>query len=134
MWNKYHFLHLFCYILQCYHWFPHEMMSQKWAPKIHTDDLSLPRSCSASHDWSYHKGNLLQPVRSTTQIWVVMCPQYGTFALFSQTSVVASWNVACFIRLNTCWFTKQCKGKQWGSSHAFSGIYMCIVNCWCISL
>ena len=31
-------------------------------------------------------GNLLQLVRRTTQIWVVTFHQYGTFALFSQTS------------------------------------------------
>ena len=36
--------------------------------------------------WSCCMGNLLQPVRSTTQIWVVTFHQYGTFALFSQTS------------------------------------------------
>ena len=31
-------------------------------------------------------GNLFQPVRSTTQIWVVMRHQYGISALVSQTS------------------------------------------------
>ena len=31
-----------------------------------------PDLCSASDcQWSYHKRNLLQPVRGTTQIWVV---------------------------------------------------------------
>ena len=60
--------------------------SQKQVQKIHTDDVSVPRSCSASDHWLYHKRNLLQPVRSTTQIWVVTCHQYGTFALLSQTS------------------------------------------------
>ena len=40
---------------------------------------------SASH-WSCHVGNLIQPIRSTTRIWVVMRHQYGTFALASQTA------------------------------------------------
>ena len=37
-------------------------------------------------DWSCHEGNLLQPIRSTTQIWVITCYQYGIFAVVSQTS------------------------------------------------
>ena len=40
----------------------------------------------SASDWSCCMGNLLQPVRSTTQIWVLMCHNYGIFALFSQTS------------------------------------------------
>ena len=36
-------------------------------------------------DWSYREGNLFQPIRSTTQIWVVTRYQYG--------------NVGCFLRL-----------------------------------
>ena len=31
-------------------------------------------------------GNLIQPIRRTTQTWVVMCYQYGISALISQTS------------------------------------------------
>ena len=31
-------------------------------------------------DWLCHMGNLIQPIRSTTQIWVVMCHQYGIAA------------------------------------------------------
>ena len=47
-------------------------------------------------DWSYRVGNLLQPIRSTTQIWVVTRHQYGISALVSQTSFggEASGNVA----------------------------------------
>ena len=37
-------------------------------------------------DWSCLVGNLIQPIRSTTQIWVVTRHQYGTSALVSQTS------------------------------------------------
>ena len=37
-------------------------------------------------DWSCHVGNLLQPIRSTTRIWMVTHHQYGISALVSQTS------------------------------------------------
>ena len=36
-------------------------------------------------DWSCHMGNLIQPIRSTTQIWKVMHHQYGISALVSRT-------------------------------------------------
>ena len=72
-------------------------MSGKQAPKFHTDDGSLPDLASAS-DWSCCVGILLQPIRITTQTWVVMFHQYGISALVSQTSpVVASQNVGRFL-------------------------------------
>ena len=37
-------------------------------------------------DWSCRLWNLLQPIRSITQIWVVTRHQYGISALVSQTS------------------------------------------------
>ena len=40
----------------------------------------------SASDWSCRVGNLIQPIRSTTQIWVVMRHQYGISALVSQTS------------------------------------------------
>ena len=40
----------------------------------------------SASDWSYRVGNLIQPIRSTTQLWVVTRHQYGISALFSQTS------------------------------------------------
>ena len=46
------------------------MTSEKRVQKFHTDDW-----------W-----NLLHPIRSTTQIWVVMCHQYVISVLNSQTS------------------------------------------------
>ena len=46
------------------------MTSEKRVQKFHTDDW-----------W-----NLLHPIRSTTQIWVVMCHQYAISVLNSQTS------------------------------------------------
>ena len=52
----------------------------------------------------YAGGNLLHPIRSTTQIRVVIRHQYGISALVSQTSfrgkiLVASQNVGCFLSL-----------------------------------
>ena len=34
-------------------------------------------------DWSCHVGNLIQPIRGTTQMWVVTHHQYGISALVS---------------------------------------------------
>ena len=58
----------------------------------------------SASDESCCKGNLPQPIRSTTQIWVVVCHQYRISALVSQMSFhgqtgVASWSVSCFHRL-----------------------------------
>ena len=44
-----------------------------------------PDFCSAS-DWSCREGDLLQPIRSITEIWVGTRHQYGISALVSQTS------------------------------------------------
>ena len=40
----------------------------------------------SAFDWSCRVGNLIQPIRSTTQIWVVTRHQYGISELVSQTS------------------------------------------------
>ena len=40
----------------------------------------------SASDWSCRVGNLIQPIRSTTQIWVVTRHQYEISALVSQTS------------------------------------------------
>ena len=37
-------------------------------------------------DWFYYARNLLQPIRSTSQIWVVMRHQYGISEVFAQKS------------------------------------------------
>ena len=61
------------------------MTSEKRTQKFHTVDVSLPKS-----GWCFwlvvHAENLLQPIRSTTQIWVVTHRQYGISALVFQTS------------------------------------------------
>ena len=45
-----------------------------------------PQDLDSASDWSYRMGNLIQPIRSTTQISVVTRPQYGISALVSQAS------------------------------------------------
>ena len=40
----------------------------------------------SASDWSYRVGNLIQPISTTTQIWVVTRHQYGISALVSKTS------------------------------------------------
>ena len=62
-----------------HHWFPLEMTSKERAQKFHTDDVSLPKSGNASN-WSCRVANLLQPIRSISQIWVVARHQYGISA------------------------------------------------------
>ena len=44
-----------------------------------------PDRGSAS-DWLNQISHVAQPIKSTTQIWVVTCHRYGTSALVSQTS------------------------------------------------
>ena len=69
-------------ILQRHHWFSREMTSEERAQKFHIDDAHYPDLGSA-FDWFV---NLPQPIRSTTQIWVVTVHQYRIFALVPQTS------------------------------------------------
>ena len=60
------------------------MTSEKWAPKLHSDDASLPRS--GEFLCLNQISNAARPIRSTAQIWVVTSHQYGISALVSQTS------------------------------------------------
>ena len=60
---------------------------------------------SRASDWLNQISHAAQPIKSTTQTWVVTRHQYGISALVPQTSfrgenVVASWNVGCFLRLS----------------------------------
>ena len=69
-------------------------------------------SMGSVSDWSFRVGNLLQPIRGTTQIWVVTRHQCGISALVSQTSQGNEWrrrliNVGCFSHA-TLW----CNGKS----------------------
>ena len=40
-----------------------------------------PREEGSASDWSCYVGNLIQPIRTTTKIWVVTRHQYGISAL-----------------------------------------------------
>ena len=40
----------------------------------------------SASDWSFRGANLTQPIRGTTQIWVVTRHEYGISVLVSQTS------------------------------------------------
>ena len=59
----------------------------------------------SASDWSCHVGNLIQPIRSTTQIWIVTHHWNVEFLhLFPRRDsvgkpVAASPNVGCFLRL-----------------------------------
>ena len=59
------------------------MTSEEETQTFQTDDVHYPELGRAP-DWSCRVGNLLQPIRSTTQISVVKRHQYGLFALVSQ--------------------------------------------------
>ena len=65
--------------------------------KFHTDDVSLPRSGKCF--W-LTENNLLQPIRSSTQIWVVMNHQYVISVPISQTSFHRETNGG----ITKCWF------------------------------
>ena len=53
--------------------------------QVYTDDVSLPRSGHSASDRLKQISHAVQPIRSTTQIWVVTRHQYGISALLSQT-------------------------------------------------
>ena len=77
-------------ISQPNHQFPHEMTTGKRAQKfVGRNGSSLRSKERPKNDVrkrSLREGNLLQPIRSTTQIWVVTRHQYGISAVISQTS------------------------------------------------
>ena len=61
------------------------MTCEKRLQILHADRVSLSRS-SGTSDWLCQEENLLQPIRSTTQILVVTRQQYGISSLLPQTS------------------------------------------------
>ena len=75
------------HIWRRYHCFPRQMTSEKPAQ---TDSTLMtrhyPQDLGSASDWSYRMGNLIRPIKSTIQIWVVTRHQYGISALVSQTS------------------------------------------------
>ena len=60
----------------------------------------------SASDWSCHLGNLIQSIRSTTQIWVVTRHQYGISALVSQTSFGGETRGSSVAK---CWLFSQAK-------------------------
>ena len=60
----------------------------------------------SASDWSCHVGNLIQPMRSTTHIWVVSVISMEFLCSFfrrhlARKPVVASPNVGCFLGLSS---------------------------------
>ena len=62
---------------------PREMTTAKQAQKLM---MCHYRDLASAFDWSCRAGNLPQPIRSTTQIWVVARHQYEISALVCRTS------------------------------------------------
>ena len=85
--------------------------------KFHTDDMSYPDLGSAS-DWSCYVGNLLQPTRSTTQIWVVTRHQYGISALIFSDDIL--WGNQRWHHKVSAVFSGKCSMKQLKLTIAFS--------------
>ena len=74
---------LSCTPAYSYFW-PSKMTSEK-----HRNSILMTRhyrDMGNFSDWSCRVGNLIQPIRSTTQIWVVTRHQYGISVLVSHTS------------------------------------------------
>ena len=98
-----------------------------------------------------HVGNLIQPIRGTTQIWVVTRHWYGISLLVSQTSFGMETsgsvaNVGCFFRLSHTylWLSKtqliaavkffltaQCKDYQYSSYYHTLFQNHFLIHCTC---
>ena len=109
------------YISWCHHWFHRKMMSVKRVQKFRTYDMSIPRSGSAF--WLVEAN--FQPIRPTTQIWVVKGHQYGIFVLISQTS---------FCRETSCgemakwWLFSQAVIRKGGNDYMNVFLTVCITS------
>ena len=109
------------YISWYHHWFHRKMMSVKRVQKFRTYDMSIPRSGSAF--WLVEAN--FQPIRPTTQIWVVKGHQYGIFVLISQTS---------FCRETSCgemmkwWLFSQAVIRKGGNDYINVFLTVCITS------
>ena len=78
-----------------HHWFPHKMMSEEQVQKFHTDD---ERSAS---NWLSQEENLLQPIKSSFQIWVVTSSVWNFCTCSSEVILQGNHSIDCFLRLDT---------------------------------
>ena len=101
-------------------WFHRKMMSVKWVQKFRTDDMSVPRSGSAF--WLVEAN--FQPIRPTTQIWVVKGHQYGIFVLISQTSFRRETSCG----LVKCWLFSQAVIRKGGNDYMNVFLTVCITS------
>ena len=63
------------------------MASEGCVYKFHTDDMLLPKSCYYMYFWRWCcEENFLQPIWSTTPIWLLSGYQYGILVLVLPTS------------------------------------------------
>ena len=74
----------------------------------------------SSSDWLKQISHTAQPIRNTTQIWVVARHQYGVFALFSQTlglGETSGLGVAkCWLFYQAMYFA-ECNNVPWPVSY-----------------
>ena len=73
----------------------------------------------SSSDWLKQISHTAQPIRNTTQIWVVARLQYGVFVLFSQTlgSGETNGSVAkCWLFYQAKYFA-ECNNVTWPVSY-----------------
>ena len=80
-----------------------EIMSYDRTQKFHTDEVTLYPDLGVTSDWSHYKGNLLQPIRSTTHSWVVTHHYYRISTVISQTS----FGMATSGGIPKCWLFSQ---------------------------
>ena len=77
------------------------LTNERWNSILMT--RHYPDLGSAS-DWSCREGNLLQPVRNTTQIWVgvISMESLRSFLrrFYAGKPLLASWKVGCFLKRN----------------------------------
>ena len=81
-------------------------MRQFATPPLCRNSILMTRrypDLGSASDWLCRLWNLLQPIRSSTQIWVVTRHQYGISALVSQASFAAN-----------CWWRRQMSFVFWG--------------------
>ena len=100
--------------LSCYNWFTCLGFKSLYVP-FHTGDDDVLASTSQWLVLGCHEGNLLQPIRSTTQILVVTCHRYGISALIPQKSFCGKNSGVVSVVLSGFLF----KFNAWGSVFGF---------------